>query len=67
MIREKRMPKAGSGRKNNRQELVIRAKSSTSGDTERRVVRFHNDDVPKFLKQLAEFQEESRKHPITLK
>jgi hypothetical protein len=61
------MPKAGASRKGNRHELVIRAKSSSSADTERRVAHFQSDDVPKFLKQLARFREESRKHPITLK
>ena len=43
------------------EELMRKMATASSEETVRKVIPFRNDDVPRFLRRLRQFQEQSRK------
>ncbi len=50
-----------------RKNILIQMTSKAEGETEERVIKFQNDDVPKFLDELEKFESNSRKTSIMIK
>lgn len=53
--------------KRNRKKLLKQMSRDADGQVIEKVIRFQNDDVPKFLKAFSKFQSESRKQRLMVK
>lgn len=60
------MAKKSVARTSDSKEL-LRRMSARSADVVEKVVHFANDDVPSYLKNLRQFEKESRKTQIIIK
>jgi len=47
-------------------DSLLRRMSAGAGDVVEKVIHFRNDDVPKYLKDLAKFEQESRKVSVSI-
>ncbi len=50
-----------------RKAILTQMTSDAKGKTQKKTIRFSNDDVPTFLKDLDGFEKQSRKNSITVK
>jgi len=50
-----------------RKAILTQMSSNAKGKTQEKTIRFRNDDVPTFLKNLDDFEKQSRKNSITVK
>lgn len=50
-----------------RKAILTQMTSNAKGKAQEKIIRFRNDDVPTFLKNLDDFEKQSRKNSITVK
>lgn len=62
-----RKPRAKMSFKESRKALLAQMTSKAKGETQEMVIRFQNEDVPNFLKELNNFEKESRKARFVVK
>lgn len=60
-------PKTTKSLENSRKELLVQMTSRAKGGMQEKVIRFPNDDVPNFLRNLEDFEEKSRNTCINIK
>lgn len=60
-------PKVGMSLAQSRKAISAQMSSNSRGKIEEKVIRFRNDDVPKFLKSFDKFEKKSRKTRIVVK
>ena len=61
------MPKATMSFENSRKALAKQISSKAGAAAVEKMVPFRDDDVPKYLRGLAKFQEQSRKSRLVVK
>lgn len=61
------MPKVKMSFEQSKKKLLKRMISKKAGKTVEQVVKFHNDDVPTFLRGLDEFERRSKKCRVLVK
>ena len=60
-------PRATMTFEQSRRDLLAQMTSKAKGKTEEKIIQFRNNDVPKFLEALNEFEKKSRKSRIIVK
>ncbi|MBT6052851.1 MAG: hypothetical protein HOG49_39120 [Candidatus Scalindua sp.] len=50
-----------------RKAILTQMTSNAKGKAQKKVIHFRNDDVPTFLKNLNDFEKQSRKNRINVK
>ncbi len=60
-------PRAKMSFDESRKALLTQMSSKAKGKAQEKVIHFINDDVPKFLKDLDDFEKQSRKSRLIVK
>lgn len=50
-----------------RKAILAQMTSNAKGQTQEKTIHFRNNDVPEFLRNLDDFEKQSRKNSITVK